>query len=98
MTQDGDLGPAPEPQIEPGEPNPGGVDAIDQPNGAEDVPDDGGSPPTPAVRDLDPDSNPAVEDALPDEAKQGEDTTTEATRSGGDDDTDPVDSKEESPA
>ena len=31
-----DLGPKPEPEIEPGEPNPGGVDAID----ADDAPPD----------------------------------------------------------
>jgi hypothetical protein len=50
-----DLGPQPEPVIEPGEPNPGGVDAID----------DTGSHPLPA--DLDPDDNPAVDDVVPDE-------------------------------
>lgn len=64
---DSDLGPQPEPEIEPGEPNPGGADAIET--------DDANEP-----RDLDPHDNPAVEDALPDEMKQGEDTDTEATK------------------
>ena len=95
MSQDSDLGPAPEPEIEPGEPNPGGVDAINFADGAEAVVEKGAPPPPPAMRDLDPDSNPAVEDALPDEMKEGEDTTTEATKSDGDTDVDP---KEESPA
>ena len=92
---DSDLGPAPDPQIEPGEPNPGGVDAITFPDGAEALVDDGDDPPAPVMRDLDPNANPAVEDALPEEMKQGEDTTTEATKGDGDADTDP---KEESPA
>ncbi|MAS55820.1 hypothetical protein [Nocardioides sp.] len=94
MTQDGDLGPAPEPQIEPGEPNPGGVDAISFPDGAEAIVEDGGEPPAPVMRDLDPDANPAVEESLPDEMKQGEDTTTEATKGKADE----VDPDEESPA
>lgn len=85
MPTDGDLGPQPEPAIEPGEPPPGGPDAI------EPDPEDGG------VRDLDPESNPAVEDEAPDDLLEGEDTSTEATeQSEGDDPTD-VD-KEESPA
>jgi hypothetical protein len=65
-----DLGPMPEPRIEPGEPNPGGVDAID----VDDAP--------PAVPDLGPDRNPAAEDAVPDEIKQPDDTDTEATDDG----------------
>ncbi len=98
MTQDHDLGPTPEPQIEPGETNPGGVDAIEFPDGAraQSAQTDGAEPEAPVMRDLDPDSNPAVEDALPDEMKQGEDTSTEATK--GDGDGDDVDSDEESPA
>lgn len=95
MSQDNDLGPAPEPVIEPGEPNPGGVDAIDYPTGAEALAGEAEAPVAPALRDLDPDANPAVEDALPDEMKQGEDTTTKATQGNGDEDG--VDPTEESP-
>ncbi|MFA6299441.1 MAG: hypothetical protein WC642_09760 [Nocardioides sp.] len=73
---DADLGPKPEPEIEPGEPNPGGVDAVSH--------DDGDAQPVPA--DLTPEDNPAVEDALPDEMKEGEDTSTEATEQSSDDD------------
>ena len=68
-----DLGPMPEPKIEPREPNPGGADAID----ANDVP--------PAVPDLHPGLNPAVEDQAPDELSETEDTETEATSDGDDD-------------
>lgn len=94
MSQDNDLGPAPEPEIEPSEPNPGGVDSITYSDGAEAAAEQGHDP-APAPRDLDPNTNPAVEDALPDEMKKGEDTTTEATKSDGDTDVDP---KQESPA
>jgi hypothetical protein len=66
-----DLGPMPEPRIEPGEPAPGGVDAL----------------PEPAVHlipDLGVTENPALEDKAPDpvvdEVDDGEDTTTAATR------------------
>ena len=62
-----DLGPMPEPEIEPGEPNPGGVDAIDAEDAAPTIPDFPGG------------ENPATEDALPDEVKQTEDTSTQAT-------------------
>lgn len=68
-----DLGPKPEPQIEPGEPHPGGVDAID---GGGDTFDE------PTVPDLDPDSNPAVEDAAPDEIKELDDTKQEGESDG----------------
>jgi hypothetical protein len=71
MPTDHDLGPMPEPQIEPGEPNPGGPDAI------EDEPD----PKDLSTRDLSPDDNPAVEDKAPAVLKEGEDTSTKATRS-----------------
>jgi hypothetical protein len=78
-----DLGPQPDPKIEPGEPNPGGVDAL---------PDNGEN----AVPDLSPDQNPSLEekapDTLKDEVAEGEDTSTKATR---DEEQDP---KEESPA
>ena len=70
-TQTGDLGDLPEAEIEPGEPNPGGVDAL--PEDEQNVP-----------ADLGPDTNPAVEET-PDPMKrvleEGEDTETEATRS-----------------
>lgn len=77
-----DLGPKPDAQIEPGEPNPGGVDATPNSDGVdgETVEDE------PLARDLDPDDNPAVEDVLPEEVKEGEDTSTEATRSSDDED------------
>jgi hypothetical protein len=67
-----DLGPKPEPQIEPGEPNPGGVDAVD--------PDSGPL----AIPDLSPAENPSLEEKAPEplrqEVAEGEDTSTEATR------------------
>jgi len=70
-TQTGDLGEMPEPEIEEGEVNPGGVDAL--PEEDEIVP-----------ADLGPDTNPAVEET-PDPLKrvleEGEDTETEATKS-----------------
>lgn len=67
-----DLPPRPEPEIEPGEPNPGGVDAV---------------PPVDEVipADLSTAENPAIdEDAAPDELQEGEDTSTEATRASAD--------------
>lgn len=89
---DSDPGPKPDPEIEPGEPNPGGPDAVPDSDGVDGEESDG----NPVARDLDPDDNPAVEDALPDEMKQPEDTRTKATQSeDGEDDTAPED---ESPA
>jgi hypothetical protein len=71
-TQTGDLGEMPEPETEPGEPNPGGVDAVSEEE-EEGVP-----------ADLGPETNPAVEET-PDPLKrvlqEGEDTETEATKS-----------------
>jgi hypothetical protein len=71
-----DLGPMPEPQIEPGEPAPGGVDALPEP-GVHLIPDLGVT------------ENPAVEHRAPDgvveQVDDGEDTSTEATRSSGSD-------------
>ena len=84
------LGPKPEPEIEPGEPNPGGADAIDGGDGV----DGERSEPNPDPRDLEPSRSPAVEDALPDELTESEDTDTEATKNGGRE----VDPDEESPA
>lgn len=78
-----DLGPRPDPEIEPGAPNPGGVDAVPE-NGNRTVPD------------LAPDENPAIDEKAPDtlmeEVKGGEDTSTKATR---DEDDEP---EKESPA
>ncbi len=89
MSEQHDLGPKPDAEIEPGEPNPGGVDATPDSDGVDGETAD----PEPVSRDLDPDDNPAVEDALPDEVKEGEDTSTEATKDGDD-----VAPSEESPA
>ena len=88
----GDLGPMPDAVIEPGEPNPGGVDAVVHGDGVDGEDAEG----EPAPRDLDPDRNPAVEDAMPDEVKQTEDTGTEATRS--EDGETETDAEDESPA
>jgi hypothetical protein len=78
-----DLGPMPEPEIQPGEPNPGGVDAIT------------GEMEIPLVPDLEPALNPAVdEEAAPDDLSQGEDTSTQATE----DDEEPMSGEQESPA
>ena len=83
-----DLGPMPDPQIEPGEPNPGGVDAIDADQDAE-----------PQIPDLPTDKNPAVdEDATPDEVQQTEDTSTRATESSGSQDDSGNEDQGESPA
>jgi len=81
--QGDDLGPMPEPQIEPGEPAPGGIDAVT------DGPQAG-----PATPDLSLSDNPAVDDvSLPEEMKSGEDTSTQATRS-----EEPMSGEQESPA
>ena len=70
-TQTGDLGDMPEAEIEPGEPNPGGADALPEEDDT-------------ITADLGADTNPAV-DETPDPMKrvleEGEDTETEATRS-----------------
>ncbi len=65
-----DLGPMPEPEIDPKEPNPGGVDRIE----TDEFPT--------LVNELDPESNPAIEDAAPDEIKQPEDTEDGAKSDG----------------
>lgn len=87
-----DLGPQPDPEIEPGEPNPGGADAIDAADGV----DGERAEPDPAPRDLDPERNPA-DQGLPEEMKAGEDTSTEATK-GVPDEGREVTPEEESPA
>ncbi|MDX6374882.1 MAG: hypothetical protein QOD98_3870 [Nocardioidaceae bacterium] len=86
-TQTGDLGEMPDAEIEPREPNPGGVDAQSE--------DDDNIP-----ADLDPEDNPAVTespDPLKEVLAEGEDTDTESTKSsnGSDDDVEP---HEDSPA
>ena len=87
-TQTGDLGEMPEAEIEPGEPNPGGVDAL--PEDDQNV----------VAADLGPETNPAVEES-PDPLKkvlqEGEDTGTKATKSGDGTEED-VEPHEESPA
>lgn len=72
-----DLGPRPEPQIEPAEVNPGGADADG--NGAATI---GADDTEPQIPDPDPSHNPATNDA-PAETREGEDTSTEATRGDG---------------
>ena len=88
-SDDTDLGPMPDPVIEPGEPNPGGVDALD---------DDSGPI---AIPDLTADENPALKEKAPESVKDGvsdsEDTSTEATESDDGDETDHQPEKE-SPA
>jgi hypothetical protein len=65
-----DLGPKPDAETTPAEPNPGGVDAIPETDDA-----------LPA--DLSTADNPAVDaEATPDEIQEGEDTSTEATKGG----------------
>jgi len=87
-----ELGPQPDPQIEPGEPNPGGADAVDAADGV------GGARAHthPAGRDLEPEDNPAIEDELPEEMRQPEDTSTEATKD--EDGERETEQEEESPA
>ncbi|GAB6986253.1 hypothetical protein [Nocardioides pyridinolyticus] len=84
-----DLGPMPDPEIEPGEPNPGGVDAIDADTGPV------------AIPDLTPDENPAVDDQVPDSLVEqmsgGEDTSTKATESADGETGEPDEPEEESP-
>lgn len=83
MSKD-DLGPKPEPQIEPGEPAPGGADAV------EDMEEHA----HPTTRDLSTKDNPAVDDVeVPDEMQVGEDTSTQATR-----DEESMSGEKESPA
>ena len=86
MTED--LGPKPDARIEPGEPNPGGVDAVDADQDAE-----------PQIPDLPTDKNPAVDDdATPDEVQQTEDTATAGTESSGAEGDSPGEDQGEDPA
>jgi hypothetical protein len=78
-TGTGELAAMPEPQIDPGEPAPGGADAIE-----DDVPV--GEQRT--IPDLTPDENPAIDDSTPDTLQDqmsgSEDTSTEATEASAD--------------
>ena len=85
-----DLGPKPDARIEPGEPNPGGVDA---------QPEDDADDVVPA--DLPTEKNPAVDTTSTPALTEGEDTSTKATRDedpGSDDESDDTDDTEETPA
>ncbi|MBA3783314.1 MAG: hypothetical protein H0X12_15865 [Nocardioides sp.] len=73
MADDSKLSPQPEPEIEPGEPNPGGADAVEPIEH------------TPLARDLDPEDNPAVDDVLPDEVAEADDKSQEPTTDGASD-------------
>ncbi|WP_148613853.1 hypothetical protein [Nocardioides rubriscoriae] len=84
-----DLGPKPDAEIEPGEPNPGGADAVPQGDGVDGEAADA----DPVPRDLDPDNNP-VTGELPLAVTQGEDTSTEATKGDGGEDDDGQGSQE----
>lgn len=70
------LGTQPDPEIEPPEPNPGGIDAIN-----DDTPFSGDEPAV-LVRDLHPDHNPEVEDHVPDEIALPEDKQQEGEGDG----------------
>ena len=58
---DDTLSPQPDPVIEPGEPNPGGADAVDE------------APHPPLPRDLDPGDNPVDDEGVPDEVTEPDD-------------------------
>ena len=88
-TQSGDLGPMPDPDIEPGEPNPGGVDAL--PPDAENVP-----------ADLAPEDNPAVEIKAPEpdleaaaDSDEADNASERAEAEAGAPDEDPTDDQAE---
>lgn len=87
-TGSGDLGPQPEPTTEPGEPPPGGVDAVTE-----------GAVEGPVVPDLSPDLNPQTRGGSTPEGLRGtEDTSTEATAGRSDPEKSPDDPAKESPA
>ncbi len=65
-----ELGEQPTPEVEPAEPPPGGVDAIDEED------------PTPVVPDLSLLGNATVEDSVPDELREPEDTDEGASTDG----------------
>jgi hypothetical protein len=67
-----ELGEQPRPHIEPAEPNPGGVDAIEGNDHKV----------APVVPDLFPDDNPGLSDAAPDELSEPEDSDQGASNDG----------------
>lgn len=88
-TQSGDLGPMPDADIEPGEPNPGGVDAL--PEDDENVP-----------ADLAPEDNPAVEIKAPEpdleaaaDSDSADNASERAEAEAGEPDEDPADDQDE---
>lgn len=90
---DPEIGSQPEPTIDPGEPEPGGADAVVHDAGAP-APE---SDPDPVPHDAHPDHNPSV-DRVPGQMKEGEDTSTRATESADSGETHGGTSEEESPA
>lgn len=88
-----DIGSQPEPTIDPGEPEPGGADAVEHDAGAP-AP---GTEDEPVPHDTDPEHNPSA-GAVPGEMKEGEDTSTRATEAGDSGQTHGGTSEEESPA
>ncbi len=84
-----DLGPKPDARIEPGEPNPGGVDAVD------DVPEDA----EPAIPNLADGQEPGGRATRPPtRSTQTEDTSTGATESSGSQSDADAEDPEEAPA
>jgi len=88
-TQSGDLGPMPEPEIEPGETNPGGADAL--PEDDENVP-----------ADLAPEDNPAVDIKAPEpdleaaaDSDSADDASERAEAEAGAPDADPTEGQDE---
>lgn len=67
-----DLGPMPDPVIDPGEPNPGGVDALDSRDHAVEL----------TIPDLPSALNPATENQVPDAIKLPDKTDNAATSDG----------------
>ena len=73
------LGPMPEPEVEPAPENPGGADAIN--DKAPFAGDERGK----LARDLDPEDNPEVEDHVPDEITAPDDKQQEGESDGASD-------------
>ncbi|MGC4110816.1 MAG: hypothetical protein QM747_10410 [Nocardioides sp.] len=83
-----ELGDPPTPEIEPAEPPPGGVDAVEESL----------YEPQPLVPDLSQLGNEGGRGEVPDELTEPEETSTRATREDGDEEPDPDQDSEESPA
>ena len=94
MPDPDDIGPKPEAQIEPGEPNPGGADALDQADGV----DGEFAEPDPDSRDLGPEVHPAVDEALSDDLKPGAEETEDAAEDGDDEGGNLYDDDEQEPS